>query len=94
MIFLIVNKIINLCCFLLLILALKNAYVDVFNPSGAPVNKAAENILAPDLPPAAVPQGGYFVPGSGPTGGSSSQDNNGYQQQQQQPQDVRNYSVI
>ncbi|XP_075155918.1 uncharacterized protein LOC142229271 isoform X3 [Haematobia irritans] len=67
---------------------LKNAYVDVFNPSGAPVNKAAENILAPALPPAAVPQSGFFIPGgSGSTAGGVSQDNNGYQQQQQ-PQDT------
>ncbi|XP_013104865.2 uncharacterized protein LOC106085249 isoform X2 [Stomoxys calcitrans] len=67
---------------------LKNAYVDVFNPSGAPVNKAAENVLAPALPPAAVPQSGFFIPGgSGSTAGGVSQDNNGYQQQQQ-PQDT------
>ncbi|XP_073828676.1 endoplasmic reticulum export factor secretory 16 isoform X2 [Musca autumnalis] len=68
---------------------LKNAYVDVFNPSGAPVNKAAENILAPALPPATVPQSGFFIPGSttGPTTGgvAGGQDNNngGYQQQAQ-----------
>ncbi|KAM7348709.1 endoplasmic reticulum export factor secretory 16 isoform 2-T4 [Cochliomyia hominivorax] len=65
---------------------LKNAYVDVFNPSGAPVNKAAENILAPALPPAAVPQGGFFIPGGPQTSsgadGSSQQEQ--YQQQQQQ----------
>lgn len=75
-------------------LALKNAYVDVFNPSGAPVNKAAENILAPALPPAAVPQGGFFIPGtqsaatsanSGVPGGVSQEQQ--YQQQNQQ-QDV------
>ncbi|TMW47187.1 hypothetical protein DOY81_007727 [Sarcophaga bullata] len=50
---------------------LKNAYVDVFNPSGAPVNKAAENILAPALPPAAVPQGGFFIPGTQPAATSA-----------------------
>lgn len=60
--------------------ALKNAYVDVFNPSGAPVNKAAENIMAPSLPPAAVPQSGFFVPGQ------AQADAAGYQQQQQQAQ--------
>lgn len=67
----------------LLFSALKNAYVDVFNPSGAPMNKAAENILAPALPPAAVPQGGFFIPGSQP-GAGSSQEQQQYQQQQHQ----------
>ncbi|EDW81866.2 uncharacterized protein Dwil_GK25487 [Drosophila willistoni] len=42
---------------------LKNSYVDVFNPSGAPMSAAPENVLAPVIAPAAVPQGGYFVPG-------------------------------
>ncbi|XP_032580087.1 protein transport protein Sec16A isoform X5 [Drosophila sechellia] len=41
---------------------LKNSYVDVFNPSGAPMSAAPENVLAPMMAPAAVPQGGYFVP--------------------------------
>ncbi|XP_058978447.1 uncharacterized protein LOC101895985 isoform X2 [Musca domestica] len=66
---------------------LKNAYVDVFNPSGAPVNKAAENILAPALPPATVPQSGFFIPGgtgSGPATGNGGQDTSGGYQQQAQ----------
>ncbi|XP_065364026.1 uncharacterized protein Sec16 isoform X2 [Calliphora vicina] len=67
---------------------LKNAYVDVFNPSGAPVNKAAENILAPALPPAAVPQGGFFIPGAQPGAGASSQEQQYQQQQQPQQQDT------
>ncbi|KAH8420609.1 hypothetical protein KR009_012107 [Drosophila setifemur] len=46
---------------------LKNSYVDVFNPSGAPMSAAADNVLAPMMAPAAVPQGGYFVPGAAPT---------------------------
>ncbi|XP_032308552.1 uncharacterized protein LOC6504061 isoform X3 [Drosophila ananassae] len=41
---------------------LKNSYVDVFNPSGAPMSAAPESVLAPIMAPAAVPQGGYFVP--------------------------------
>ncbi|KAH8306495.1 hypothetical protein KR018_000560 [Drosophila ironensis] len=41
---------------------LKNSYVDVFNPSGAPMTAAPESVLAPLMAPAAVPQGGYFVP--------------------------------
>lgn len=71
----------------LLFSALKNAYVDVFNPSGAPVNKAAENILAPALPPATVPQSGFFIPGgtgSGPATGNGGQDTSGGYQQQAQ----------
>ncbi|XP_039227447.1 protein transport protein Sec16A isoform X5 [Drosophila yakuba] len=43
---------------------LKNSYVDVFNPSGAPMSAAPENVLAPMMAPAAVPQGGFFVPQS------------------------------
>ncbi|XP_055840570.1 uncharacterized protein LOC129908228 isoform X2 [Episyrphus balteatus] len=58
---------------------LKNSYVDVFNPSGAPP-KPTEQVLAPALPPAAVPSGGFFVPGAAPNDG-------GYQQQQQPTQD-------
>ncbi|KAH8250511.1 hypothetical protein KR038_008561 [Drosophila bunnanda] len=45
---------------------LKNSYVDVFNPSGAPMTATPENVLAPIMAPAAVPQGGYFVPGAAP----------------------------
>ncbi|XP_053951524.1 uncharacterized protein LOC128858940 isoform X2 [Anastrepha ludens] len=63
---------------------LKNSYVDVFNPSGAPM-KATENVLAPALPPAAVPQSGFFIPGPAPVAATG--DNNdgvAYQQQQQQ----------
>lgn len=66
---------------------MKNSYVDVFNPSGAPLSKAADNILAPALPSVAVPQGGFFVPGSIPQQQSTMQLNDnsgGYQQQQQQ----------
>ncbi|XP_030379641.1 uncharacterized protein LOC115627891 isoform X3 [Scaptodrosophila lebanonensis] len=43
---------------------LKNSYVDVFNPSGAPMAATPENVLAPIMAPAAMPQGGYFVPGA------------------------------
>ncbi|TDG41470.1 hypothetical protein AWZ03_012104 [Drosophila navojoa] len=53
---------------------LKNSYVDVFNPSGAPISAAPQNVLAPAMAPVAVPQGGFFVPGAMPM------------QQQQQPQ--------
>ncbi|XP_037934750.1 uncharacterized protein LOC119669065 isoform X2 [Teleopsis dalmanni] len=59
---------------------LKNSYVDVFNPSGAPMSKAAENVLAPTLPPVTVPAGGYFIPGATPT----ANDGSSYQQQEQQ----------
>ncbi|XP_043949653.1 protein transport protein Sec16A isoform X8 [Drosophila biarmipes] len=45
---------------------LKNSYVDVFNPSGAPMSAAPESVLAPIMAPAAVPQGGFFVPGAAP----------------------------
>ncbi|GAB0094901.1 hypothetical protein DMENIID0001_102270 [Sergentomyia squamirostris] len=41
---------------------LKNSYVDVFNPSGAPM-KPAQAVLAPTLP--SVPQAGFFVPPAG-----------------------------
>ncbi|KAL9882170.1 endoplasmic reticulum export factor secretory 16 isoform 1-T2 [Glossina fuscipes fuscipes] len=70
---------------------LKNSYVDVFNPSGAPLSKAADNILAPALPSATVPQGGFLVPGAIPQQQATMQLNDtsgGYQQQQQQQQDV------
>lgn len=55
--------------------ALKKSYVDVFNPSGAPM-KAADNILAPSTVPT-IPQGGFFIPGAAPMGQPQ-------QQQQQQ----------
>ncbi|XP_063697172.1 uncharacterized protein LOC134828128 isoform X2 [Culicoides brevitarsis] len=42
---------------------LKKSYVDVFNPSGAPMSKPAEQIMAPAMPSAATPQTGFFVPG-------------------------------
>lgn len=58
----------------------------MFNPSGAPVNKAAESILAPALPPAAVPQSGFFIPGASQS--ALGQDQLQYQQQPQQKQDV------
>ncbi|KAH8415370.1 hypothetical protein KR222_005531 [Zaprionus bogoriensis] len=53
---------------------LKNSYVDVFNPSGAPMSSTPQTVLAPLMAPVAVPQGGFFVPGAVPA------------QQQQQPQ--------
>lgn len=56
------------------IAALKNSYVDVFNPSGAPMSAAPQTVLAPLMAPVAVPQGGFFVPGAVPD------------QQPQQPQ--------
>nr|XP_036232878.1 uncharacterized protein LOC106615086 isoform X8 [Bactrocera oleae] len=63
---------------------LKNSYVDVFNPSGAPM-KAVENVLAPALPPAAVPQSGFFIPGPAPVAATGDNNDAGaYQQQQQQ----------
>ncbi|XP_049310381.1 uncharacterized protein LOC105232085 isoform X1 [Bactrocera dorsalis] len=63
---------------------LKNSYVDVFNPSGAPM-KAVENVLAPALPPAAVPQSGFFIPGPAPVAAAGDNNDAGaYQQQQQQ----------
>ncbi|XP_054086639.1 uncharacterized protein LOC105219596 isoform X2 [Zeugodacus cucurbitae] len=63
---------------------LKNSYVDVFNPSGAPM-KAVENVLAPALPPAAVPQSGFFIPGPAPVAPASENNDAGaYQSQQQQ----------
>uniref|UniRef100_A0A336M6P1 CSON010219 protein n=1 Tax=Culicoides sonorensis TaxID=179676 RepID=A0A336M6P1_CULSO len=42
---------------------LKKSYVDVFNPSGAPMSKPAEQVLAPAMPQTATPQTGFFVPG-------------------------------
>lgn len=66
--------------------ALKNSYVDVFNPSGAPM-KATENVLAPALPPAAIPQSGFFIPGPAPVAATGDNNDAGaYQQQQQQQQ--------
>ncbi|KAI8116810.1 Protein transport protein Sec16A [Lucilia cuprina] len=73
---------------------LKNAYVDVFNPSGAPVNKAAENILAPALPPAAVPQGRFFIPGVQPGAAAVSGSSGQEQQYQQQTQQSQQQDVI
>ncbi|XP_036339242.1 uncharacterized protein LOC118748708 isoform X2 [Rhagoletis pomonella] len=65
---------------------LKNSYVDVFNPSGAPM-KATENVLAPALPPAVIPQSGFFIPGPGPVAATGDNNDAGaYQQQQQQQQ--------
>ncbi|XP_067636222.1 uncharacterized protein [Eurosta solidaginis] len=65
---------------------LKNSYVDVFNPSGAPM-KTTENVLAPALPPAALPQSGFFIPGSAPVAATGDNNDDGaYQQQQQQQQ--------
>lgn len=46
----------------------------MFNPSGAPMSKPAEPILAPAMPQGATPQTGFFVPGQ-PTGGSEPQAN-------------------
>uniref|UniRef100_A0A1B0CTM0 Protein transport protein sec16 n=1 Tax=Lutzomyia longipalpis TaxID=7200 RepID=A0A1B0CTM0_LUTLO len=53
---------------------LKNSYVDVFNPSGAPM-KPAQPVMAPTLP--SVPQTGFFVPptGSGANLSSEQADN-------------------
>ncbi|XP_055695020.1 uncharacterized protein LOC129796912 isoform X2 [Lutzomyia longipalpis] len=53
---------------------LKNSYVDVFNPSGAPM-KSAQPVMAPTLP--SVPQTGFFVPptGSGANLSSEQADN-------------------
>ncbi|XP_055715475.1 protein transport protein Sec16A isoform X4 [Phlebotomus papatasi] len=53
---------------------LKNSYVDVFNPSGAPM-KPVQPVLAPTLP--SVPQTGFFVPptGSGATVSTEQTDN-------------------
>lgn len=43
-------------------LALKNSYVDVFNPSGAP-SKPAEKVMAPTMPDqGAIPKYGFFMP--------------------------------
>lgn len=55
--------------------ALKKSYVDVFNPSGAPMSKPSEPILAPTMPQAATPQTGFFVPGGQPAGGAEPQAN-------------------
>lgn len=64
--------------------ALKNSYVDVFNPSGAPM-KSVENVMAPALPPAAVPQSGFFIPGAVPAAATTADHSDAgvYQQQQQ-----------
>lgn len=43
--------------------ALKKSYVDVFNPSGAPMSKPSEPIMAPTMPQGPTPQTGFFVPG-------------------------------
>lgn len=53
--------------------ALKKSYVDVFNPSGAPM-KAADNIMAPSGVPT-IPQGGFFIPGAAPMGQQQQQQN-------------------
>lgn len=45
---------------IVMIAALKKSYVDVFNPSGAPM-KPIEPIMAPTIP-MATPQAGFFVP--------------------------------
>lgn len=63
---------------------LKNSYVDVFNPSGAPMSKAAENVLAPALPPVAVPPGSFFIPGAPVAATASSGESAGYHQEQSQ----------
>ncbi|XP_059619844.1 protein transport protein Sec16A isoform X2 [Phlebotomus argentipes] len=51
---------------------LKNSYVDVFNPSGAPM-KPIQPVMAPTLP--SVPQTGFFVPQTG-SGATSDQTDN------------------
>lgn len=56
--------------------------------------KAVENVLAPALPPAAVPQSGFFIPGPAPVAAAG--DNNdagGYQQQQQQQMPQQDVSM-
>lgn len=69
---------------LIFFLALKNSYVDVFNPSGAPINQVAESIMAPAVPPAVMkPQGNLLIPSGGNVNFSQQQ-----QQQQQQSSQV------
>ena len=41
------------------------------------MSKATENIMATEVPPAAVPQGGYFIPGAPIDAGAGA-----YQQQE------------
>lgn len=54
--------------------ALKKSYVDVFNPSGAPM-KPIENVMAPSLPN--MPQaGGFLIPGAAPVDLNQNQHQN------------------
>lgn len=60
------------CFFFQFFIALKNSYVDVFNPSGAP-SKPIEPVMAPAMPAPSIPQSGFFVPDAGAGGGYNTQ---------------------